>query len=139
VGVARSKLYTAMDRDPVFKEGVSEARNFADEIVVKRLYDKCREGDTKAIIFWLKNRKRHEWRDRHEVDVSTDRDIATLLRAARERVRNLRGGNGEQAIIDITVGSGNGESTLGLPGPGDDPPAEDPGPDRGGSEEPGED
>ena len=27
-------------------------------------------GDTTACIFWLKNRQKHAWRDRHEIDHS---------------------------------------------------------------------
>jgi hypothetical protein len=38
-----------------------------------------------AAIFWLKNRRKDEWRDRHEVQHSVDGDLATILLAARTR------------------------------------------------------
>ncbi len=64
VGVSRRGLYALRARDPEFKEAVDEARSFADAIIIKRLFDKAREGDTTAMIFWLKNRRPSEWRDR---------------------------------------------------------------------------
>lgn len=44
--------------------------------------------DTTAAIFWLKNRKPHDWRDRHEIDHrigATAADDATLLAIALGR------------------------------------------------------
>ena len=87
VGVSRTALYKLMDRDSTFKEEVDEARNFADEVIVKRLYEKAKDGDVKAITFWLKNRKRHEWRDRHEhqVDHRGVIDLVQRLHEGRRR------------------------------------------------------
>ena len=73
VGVARSAIYKLMDSDPEFREQCDEARNFADEVIVKRLYDLAAAGDFQAMRFWLKNRKRHEWRDTHEVAITDGR------------------------------------------------------------------
>lgn len=66
IEVSREALEKLMQRDDVFRMHVNQARDFADETIVKRLYDKAREGDTTAMIFWLKNRKPREWRDRHD-------------------------------------------------------------------------
>jgi hypothetical protein len=38
--------------------------------------------DTAAAIFWLKNRKRDQWRDRHELGVSGAVSLADLIGAA---------------------------------------------------------
>lgn len=83
IGVCRAALYKLMDRNEAFREAVDEARNFADETIVKRLYDKARDGDTTAMIFWLKNRKRREWRDRHEVGVERVGRAEEILRARK--------------------------------------------------------
>ena len=87
VGVCRAALYKLMERDSTFKEEVDEARSFADEVIVKRLYEKAKDGDVKAIVFWLKNRKRHEWRDRHEhqVDHRGAIDLVQRLHEGRRR------------------------------------------------------
>lgn len=66
VDVTRRALYKAMDRNAEFKAQVNEARDFADETIVKSLYDSARAGNVTAMIFWLKNRRPSEWRDRHE-------------------------------------------------------------------------
>ena len=44
--------------------------------------------DTTAQIFWLKNRKPDEWRDKKDVNLSGDIGIAETLKKARERVKN---------------------------------------------------
>ncbi len=41
--------------------------------------------DTIACIFWLKNRKPEEWRDRQEVMHGVDNELGELLKLARER------------------------------------------------------
>lgn len=46
--------------------------------------------DTTACIFWLKNRKRDEWRDKVAVEHSVDESLAARLKRARENARNAR-------------------------------------------------
>jgi hypothetical protein len=41
--------------------------------------------DTTAAIFWLKNRRRDEWRDKHEHEHTAGGDLAELIRAGRLR------------------------------------------------------
>lgn len=43
--------------------------------------------DTTACIFWLKNRRRDEWRDKHDIDVSATSELAEFLKESRERVK----------------------------------------------------
>jgi hypothetical protein len=43
-----------------------------------------------ATIFWLKNRRKEEWRDRSQVELSATDDAAALLAEARERRRLAR-------------------------------------------------
>lgn len=38
-----------------------------------------------AAIFWLKNRRKDDWRDRHEVQHSVDGDLAAIILSARQR------------------------------------------------------
>ena len=42
--------------------------------------------ETLAIIFFLKNRKPEDWRDKREVEVKGEISMTNALKAARERV-----------------------------------------------------
>jgi DNA-binding XRE family transcriptional regulator len=55
---------------PEFAEAVTGGKERADSLVARSLYNKAVGGDTTACIFWLKNRQKHAWRDRHEIDHS---------------------------------------------------------------------
>lgn len=41
--------------------------------------------DTTAAIFWLKNRRKENWRDKHEFEHAASGDLAELIRAGRQR------------------------------------------------------
>lgn len=41
--------------------------------------------DTPAAIFWLKNRRKMNWRDKQEIEVTTDDDLAALLAERRNK------------------------------------------------------
>ena len=56
-------------KHPSLAEALREGRTDADGHIVQSLYSKAKSGDTTAQIFWLKNRKRKEWRDREEREV----------------------------------------------------------------------
>lgn len=44
--------------------------------------------DTTAAIFWLKNRRSQNWRDKSEQDINLKSDIAEVLAARRAHVRD---------------------------------------------------
>lgn len=46
--------------------------------------------DTTAGIFWLKNRKPKDWRDKQEVELSGNVGMTDALKKARERVNEHR-------------------------------------------------
>ena len=46
--------------------------------------------DTTAVIFWLKNRKPKDWRDKQEVELSGNVGMTDALKKARERVNEHR-------------------------------------------------
>ena len=54
-------------KDPDFWHALKRGKTKADSQVVKRLYEKAMNGDTTAMIFWLKNRHPDRWRDRKEI------------------------------------------------------------------------
>jgi transposase-like protein len=78
-GVARSTLYRHMDHNESFAELAEEARNVADSKVVESLFSQAVSGNTTAMIFWLKNRRPEEWRDRQQVEHSGEGAPVRLL------------------------------------------------------------
>ncbi|WP_375272062.1 helix-turn-helix domain-containing protein [Sphingomonas sp.] len=116
--VAESTLYLWKHTQPEFSEALKVGKDAADERVVQSLYRKavgysfdsvkyhafegcvtetpCVEhvppSDT-AAIFWLKNRKPAEWRDKTEVAVDVT-DRAALL--AERRRRAAEAGNADE-------------------------------------------
>ena len=91
VDVSRAALYKLRDRDPEFCQATDEARDFADELVVKSLFDTARLGNVTACIFWLKNRKRDEWKDRHDHSMQHG---------------NMKGDDGKPAVFKIEWAEG---------------------------------
>ncbi len=82
VGCTREALYRHSEKYPEDKARFDEARARADDVIVKKLYDKARDGDTTAIIFWLKNRRVNEWRDRRDVALSGEVNLPGLIAEA---------------------------------------------------------
>lgn len=74
VGVAESTVRLWAKSIPDFSAAIKEVKDVADSLVEAALFQKATgyEGyppDTTAAIFWLKNRRPTEWRDRHELEV----------------------------------------------------------------------
>jgi hypothetical protein len=102
---------------PDFKEAVRQGRAVADAEVAESLFGRATghdrkiekivatpegpqvmsytrhyEADTAACIFWLRNRRRDQWRERIEHEHRASPDMVALLEAAGERARNVRRG-----------------------------------------------
>lgn len=98
-------LYKAYAEDPKLFDSVKAAKGIADERVERSLYERAlgydyfEEGTTKdgpctlkrhmpahptAQIFWLKNRRSHEWKDRHEHKISADETVAGFFARVAE-------------------------------------------------------
>ena len=57
---------------PEFLESIRAGKEDADANVSQSLYNTALSGNTTAQIFWLKNRKSKVWRDKQEIDHTTD-------------------------------------------------------------------
>ena len=68
LGISTTTLKAIRKRDPSIDKAVQNGKDKADLAVVGALYNKAMKGDTTAMIFWLKNRRPLEWRDRHDFD-----------------------------------------------------------------------
>lgn len=69
-------IYRWKHKHPEFCQALSIGKNEVDVRVERALYQKAVAGDTTAMIFWLKNRRRDQWRDR--VDVNHSGNLSAL-------------------------------------------------------------
>lgn len=108
--VSESTLYLWKNTHPEFSEALKTGKAPADNRVEQSLYRRATgysfdaekifqyEGhpvrveftehvppDVTACIFWLKNRRPDEWRDKHEVETNLGADIAKLIEEGRKR------------------------------------------------------
>jgi hypothetical protein len=120
LGIAPSTFYSFCLRYPEFSEAVKVGKAPTDDRVERSLYDratgyayteqqaiKVKDGaqkerveiveverfmppDTTSMIFWLKNRRSGDWRDKQEIDHS-GRVIVDHREAAREELDELFG------------------------------------------------
>lgn len=77
MGIALSTFYDWKNKYVEFSDALKETKDICDRAVENALYQKALSGDTTAMIFWLKNRKRNEWRDR--IEQSVDANIEQLI------------------------------------------------------------
>lgn len=113
-GVSESTLNLWKLKHPNFSESLKTGKDTVDKNVERSLYRRAmgyehetvkifcdaktgevtqvpyREivpPDTTACIFWLKNRKKADWRDKHEVEVGVTEGLADVIAKARERAK----------------------------------------------------
>lgn len=68
------------------------------EMVLTRRVTKEVPPDTTAAIFWLKNRRREQWRDRHDIEVVDGDSVVEMLNAGRDRVAALKAASDKSKI-----------------------------------------
>lgn len=114
--IASSTFYAWQAAHPEFAQALTLGKQSPDERVVRSLYRRAvgysfdtvkifkpagedptivpyREHvppDTTAAIFWLKNRRREDWRDKVDHEHEAGPGLSELLKARRERARKLR-------------------------------------------------
>jgi len=111
VGVTEQTFNNWKKQKPLFFESLKDWKLIADHEVERSLYERAKgyehtetkaqfvDGDWETIdmtkhyapdptsmIFWLKNRKSAEWRDKAEIEVSAGKDIIEALQAGRNRM-----------------------------------------------------
>ena len=105
IGIATGTIYEWKKRYPEFAEVLKRNKEVVDyqvedsllkralgfeytettkervgnELVVTKEVTKLVVPDTTAQIFWLKNRKRREWRDRQDIEHSGETEIKVVL------------------------------------------------------------
>jgi hypothetical protein len=121
LGVSIGTLFNARKRDKGLDEAIGRGKDKADLQVVSALYKKAigydtldkggktvwLAGDTTAMIFWLKNRRPLEWKDRKDMGIGNIPDADGKVNALLVKVVHVKGsdkGNGNGN------GNGNGDA-----------------------------
>ena len=95
LGVDERTINNWKDKYPEFFQSLKDGKELADCEVVDSLYTKAKAGDTTACIFWLKNRRSQNWRDRQ--DIPKDENDETGSQTIRDAVESLEGENDRKA------------------------------------------
>ena len=70
MGISTTTLYEWKKKYPEIADTLKKTKEVVDREVENALFKKACEGDTTAMIFWLKNRRPYDWRDRKETALS---------------------------------------------------------------------
>ena len=83
IGISSTTFYRWRHEHPEFKKALKENKDECDHRIERTLFRKASEGSETSMIFWLKNRKSQEWREKSEVAVTGN--IAEIIAARRKR------------------------------------------------------
>lgn len=81
IGICRKTLSNWKGKHPELLHAVNEAKLTADELVELSLFGRAvgfKGGipDTQAAIFWLRNRRPKQWREKSEGDVNVNNNMS---------------------------------------------------------------
>lgn len=93
MGIATSTFYEWKKKNPKFSEVLKKNKEVVDLEVENALLKSALSGNITAQIFWLKNRKKAQWRDKVEYETNTDE---------LNKVKELLGKIEDQAKLDDT-------------------------------------
>jgi predicted DNA-binding protein YlxM (UPF0122 family) len=79
LNISRTTLYNLMDKHKELKKAVKNGKEVIDYAVENALLKKALNGDVTAQIFWLKNRKSAQWRDRHDLEHSGKIEMPQII------------------------------------------------------------
>ncbi|TAM25072.1 MAG: terminase [Nevskiaceae bacterium] len=113
--IPRGTLYRWLNEHPGFRDALKLGKAEADDRVERSLYERAvgyshpdthvsnfqgavtltpltkhYPPDSTSMIFWLKNRRPKQWRDKQEVEHSGSVDVGSMLAEARARVRGKK-------------------------------------------------
>ena len=70
MGISTKTLYDWKNKHSKICNALKKTKEVVDRMVENALFKKAMEGDTTAQIFWLKNRRPNDWRDKRETQLS---------------------------------------------------------------------
>ena len=77
--VAVSTLWEWRKKSPKISSALKIGKDEADIQVENALYKAALEGNTTAMIFWLKNRRSKEWRDKIQQEITTESAVKLVI------------------------------------------------------------
>jgi IS30 family transposase len=82
LGISPTTVYNEYKRDKKFRADCEAAGAICDDAVVSKLYQTAIGGNVTAMIFWLKNRQRAQWRDVQDHDINQKGNVAIRVEYA---------------------------------------------------------
>jgi transposase-like protein len=70
IGINVATLYKWKNAHSEIGNALKKTKEVVDRQVENALFKKAMSGDTTALIFWLKNRRPQDWRDKRETQLS---------------------------------------------------------------------
>ena len=74
-----STLWEWRKKSPKISNALKIGKDEADIQVENALYKAALEGNTTAMIFWLKNRRCKEWRDKIQQEITTESAVKLVI------------------------------------------------------------
>lgn len=74
-----STLWEWRKKSPKISNALKIGKDEADIQVENALYKAALEGNTTAMIFWLKNRRFKEWRDKIQQEITTESTVKLVI------------------------------------------------------------
>lgn len=74
-----STLWEWRKKSPKIANALKIGKDEADIQVENALYKAALEGNTTAMIFWLKNRRSKEWRDKIQQEITTESAVKLVI------------------------------------------------------------
>lgn len=74
-----STLWEWRKKSPKISNALKTGKDEADIQVENALYKAALEGNTTAMIFWLKNRRSKEWRDKIQQEITTESAVKLVI------------------------------------------------------------
>ena len=93
VGINVATLYTWKNKYSEINDTLKQSKEIVDRQVENALQKKALGGDVTAMIFWLKNRRPKEWRDRFQQDIFTPEPIKVEMdysKLSKEELKVLK-------------------------------------------------
>lgn len=86
MGIGRTTLYEWKQKEPNIMNALKKGKAVVDFEVENALLKNALEGNVTAQIFWLKNRKKLQWRER--IEYSSDNTEVSKLDELLKEIKN---------------------------------------------------
>ena len=105
LGIGKDAFYSYIKKYPEFSDALKKGKEVVDFEVENALYKAAINGNVTAMIFWLKNRKPHGWKDRkeaHEIELQT-KELELKVKKFDLEKQKLDQGIRDDVAININI------------------------------------